>query len=77
MWERDTSGECSNEDNGSTAISGGSNNHTIRELEEDSAYTITVRACNAAGSTVSDSVSVVTGEAGKYIYYSTRAVEPC
>ena len=64
MWERDTSaGECPDEDEGSTIISDGSTSHmyTIRGLEEDSNYTISVRASNIAGSTVSEFVSGVTG----------------
>ena len=66
MWERDTSaGECPDEDEGSTTISSGSTSHTVRGIEENSTYTIMVTASNVAGSTVSDSVSGVTGEAGK------------
>ena len=66
MWERDTSGECpDDEDEGSTTISDGSTSHTISGLEENSMYTITMTANNAAGNTVSDSVPGVTGEAGK------------
>ena len=64
MWERDTSGECPDEDEGSTSITDGSTSHTIMEVEEDSTYTITVTASNVAGSAVSESVSGVTWEAG-------------
>ena len=68
MWERDTSaGECPDEDEGSTTISGGSTSHTIRGLEEDSTYTITVTASNVAESAVSESISGVTREAGKLV----------
>ena len=81
MWERDTSaGECPDEDEGSTtitdgdegssAITGGSTSHIIRGLEENSTYTITVRANNVAGSTVSESVSGVTRETGKLFVYT-------
>ena len=55
-------------DEGSSAITDGSTSHTIRELEEDSTYTISVRASNVAGSTVSESVSEVTREAGRLLY---------
>ena len=66
MLERDTSaGECPDEDEGSTIISDGSTSHTIRGLEEDSNNTISVRASNVAGSTISEFVSGVTREAGK------------
>ena len=64
MLERDTSAaECPDEDEGSTIISDGSTSHmyTIRGLEEDSNYIISVRVSNIAGSTVSESVSGVTG----------------
>ena len=64
MWERDTSGECPGVDEGSTTITGGSTSYTISGLEEDSSYTITVTATNAAGSAVSIPVTAMTGEAG-------------
>ena len=65
MWERDTSGECPDVDEGSATISGSSTSHTISGLEEDSNYTITVTAINTAGSAVSVPVTAVTGEAGE------------
>ena len=64
-WQRDTSGDCPDVDEGSMSITDGSNSYTISELEEYSDYTITVTATNAAGSSaVSD--TAVTGEAGYY-----------
>ena len=65
MWERDTSGECTDVDMNSTTISGSSTSYTISGLEEDSNYTITVTATNTAGSAVSVPVTAVTGEAGE------------
>ena len=67
VWKRDTStsGGCSDEDEGSTTITDGSTSYTITGLEEDSNYTITVNATNAAGSAVSDPVTGMTGEAGE------------
>ena len=65
MWERDTSGECPDEDEGSAIITDGSTSYTITGLEEDSSYTITVTATNAAGSAASDPVTGMTGEAGE------------
>ena len=65
MWERDTSGECPDEDEGSTTITQGSTGYTIIRLEEDSIYTI-VRASNAVGNAVSQPVSRVTEEASEY-----------
>ena len=65
VWERDTSGECSDEDEGSATITEGSLSYTITGLEEDSNYTINVTATNAAGSAVSDPATGTTGEAGE------------
>ena len=65
-WQRDTSVGCSDEDQDSTTIAGGSTSYTISGLEEDSRYTITVTASNTAGSSeVSNSVTAVTEEAGE------------
>ena len=65
MWERDTSGKCPDVDEGSATITGGSTSYTITGLEEDSSYTITMTATNAAGSAVSVPVTAMTGEAGE------------
>ena len=65
VWERDTSGECPDEDEGSVTITDGSTSYTITGLEEDSSYTITVTATNVAGSAVSDPVTGMTWEAGE------------
>ena len=65
MWQRDTSGECSDEDEGSTTITDGSTSYDIMGLEEDSSYSITVTATNSAGSAVSDAVTAMTLEAGE------------
>ena len=65
MWQRDTSGECSDEDEGSTTITDGSTSYDIMGLEEDSSYSITVTAANSAGSAVSDAVTAMTVEAGE------------
>ena len=64
MWQRDTLGECSDEDIGSTTITDGCFSYTISGLEEDSSYTITVTASNEAGSAVSDPVNGITEKAG-------------
>ena len=64
-WGRDTSGECTDVDEGSATISGSSSSHTISGLQEDSNYTITVTATNTAGSAVSVPVTAVTGKAGE------------
>ena len=66
MWQRDTSGECSDEDEGNTNVTDGSTSYDIMGLAGMSSYTITVTATNVAGSSaVSDAVTRVTGAAGK------------
>ena len=42
-------------------------NFTIKGLEEDSSYIITVKETNAAGSAVGDPVTAITMEAGKVL----------
>ena len=65
MWQRDTSGECSDEDEGSTTITDGSTSYDIMGLAGISSYSITVTATNVAGSSaVSDAVTAMTPEAG-------------
>ena len=65
MWQRDTSGECPDEDGDSISLTDGSTSYDIMGLEEDSSYSITVTASNAAGSTVSNTVIAMTLEAGE------------
>jgi len=48
----------------SAAITDGSTSYTITPLEEETSYTITVTATNAAGSAVSDQVFGTTSTAG-------------
>ena len=64
MWQRDTSGECPDEDIDSITITDGSLSYTITGLVKESSYTITVTATNAAESAVSDPVTGMTGETG-------------
>ena len=47
-----------------TTITDGSTSYTIRGLEAEANYTITVVASNGAGSAVSDPVTGTTGKAG-------------
>ena len=67
MWQRDTSVGCSDEDEGSTTIytNAISTTHAISGLEEDSLYRITVTAVNSFASIVSETVTVMTEEAGE------------
>ena len=68
MWQRDTSGGCPDEDEDSISLTDGSTSYDIMGLEEDSSYSITVTASNAAGSSAtSNTVTAVTGEAGKQL----------
>ena len=65
MWQRDTSGECPDEDEGSATITDGSTSYDIMGLEEDFSYSITVAASNAAGSNaVSKTLTAMTLETG-------------
>ena len=69
MWQRDTSGECPDEDEGSTTITGGSTSYDIMGLAGISSYSITVIATNIAGSSaVSDAVTAMTGMAGALLH---------
>ena len=66
MWQRDTSGECPDEDEGSAITYGSTTSYEIMELEEDSNYTISVTAANvAASSAVSETVTGMTEDAGE------------
>ena len=72
MWQRDTSGECPDEDEDSISLTDGSTSYDIMELEEGSSYSIIVTASNAAGSSaVSNTVTAMTLEAGevKFMLY--------
>ena len=73
-WERDTSGECSDVDEGNATVSGSSTSYTVAQLEEDSNYTITVTANNAVGSAISDSIGM-TQEAGKELNGTNMCIE--
>ena len=66
MWQRDTSGECPDEDEGSTTITDRSTNYTIEGLEEDSTYMVTVTAVYSIGNVNSNLTIVTTLEAGTY-----------
>ena len=65
MWRKNISKKCHNVDEGRMTIINGSTRYTISELEEDSNYTITVTATNAAGSAVNVPVTGMTREAGE------------
>ena len=64
MWQRDTSGDCSDQDVGSTTLTDGSTSYIITGLEESSNYTITVIATNANEMEISNSVTGFTQESG-------------
>ena len=65
MWQRDTSLECPDYDEGSNTVSDVSTSYVIMGLEEDSRYSITVTVTNAEGSSaVSNTVTLMTLEAG-------------
>ena len=72
MWQRDTSGECSDEDEGNTTITDGSTSYDIMGLEEDSNYTVSVMAINSIGNANSDTVTGMTVEAGTKKVHKAR-----
>ena len=73
-WERDTSGECSNENQGNTVTDGSTTSYEITDLFGDSRYNVTVRATNTAGSAVSNEFYITTTEAGST---NILCVAPC
>ena len=67
-WEKDTSGKCPEDvvDIGNATVI--STSYTILDLDEDSRYTITVNATNAADSSaVSVPITAITKESGDLI----------
>ena len=60
MWQRDTTGECSDEDEGSVTISGSSTSYTITDLEENSSYFVMLKALNAVGNVQSNETTATT-----------------
>ena len=64
MWQRDTSGDCPDEDVGSTTLADGPTSYSITGLEESSNYTITVIATNANEIATSNNVTGFTQESG-------------
>ena len=67
MWQRDTSGECPDEDEGSTTITDGSTSYTITGLEEYSTYKVTLTAMYPTGITNRDAY-LTTLETGGTVY---------
>ena len=62
---------CSNKDQATVIVSGGSISHQITGLEEGNRYTITVNASNAAGNgSVSNAVTAMTEERGEELILS-------
>ena len=64
-WQRDTSGGCSDEDQGNSTITDGSTNYDIVNLEEDSSYSIEVMASNTLGNETSETITEMTLTAGE------------
>ena len=68
VWQRNTSGGCSDVNEGSESLSGGSMTmYDIPDLEEDSTYSITVTATNSLGSEMSVAISANTLTAGELL----------
>ena len=76
-WERDTSGQCPNVDEGNATVSGNKTSYTITQLEEDSSYTINITAINAARITNLPTTGT-TLEAGELLLLQHKSVlESC
>ena len=69
-WQRNTSGDCSDEHSDSSTVSGSTERYDIMGLFGDSSYSIRVRATNDAGSAVSDPLVISTDEAGIFPHQS-------
>ena len=64
-WQRVTTGDCDDEDEGSATLVGGSmTSYTVTGVQEDSSYTITVTASNSIGDEVSEPITGETMTAG-------------
>ena len=63
-WQRDTSGDCSDEDEDSMSITDGSTSYNITGLEEHNNYTITVAAMNDIGNATSNNITAMTEQTG-------------
>ena len=60
-WQRVTTGECPDGDEGSATLVGGSmTSYTVTGVQEDSEYTITVTASNSIGDEESDQIIAMT-----------------
>ena len=65
MWQRDTTGECSDEDEGSVTISGSSTSYTITDLEENSNYFVILKTVDTVGNVQSNETTATTLDACK------------
>ena len=72
MWQRDTSGDCPDEDEDSMSITDGSTSYVITGLEEDSSYSITVQAMNSIGMATSNTATGMTQEAGMSVCKTSK-----
>ena len=68
MWQRDTSGNCPDENEGNTTLTDGSTSYNIAGLEEDSNYIVTVIATNEVWNSINNNITVTTREDGIATY---------
>ena len=77
-WQRDTSVGCTDEDTGSTTITGGSmTSYNITGLEEDSRYAVTVTASNSLGDEPSNQITAMTMMAREYFKLFNDVMHDC
>ena len=65
VWQKNTSGDCSDEVQGNDTITDGSTNYDIVNLEEGSSYSIEVTASNAIGNETSETITEMTLTSGE------------
>ena len=74
-WQRVTTGECPDVDEGSATLVGGSmTSYTVTGVQEDSNHTITVTASNSIGDEVSEPITGETMTAGEVLETLTTIV---
>ena len=64
-WQRNTSGECGDEHQDSSTISGSDSSYDFTNLFGNSLYSVTVTASNSAGTATGTALFISTSEAGK------------
>ena len=62
MWQRSAHEECPYDDHGGAVIPNGAFTYEITNLQEKSAYSVSVSVTNAAGTSTSNTVTTMTSD---------------